>query len=141
MAREIAKTYEPQQIEPRWAEYWVKEELYKADAHAPGPVFSIVIPPPNVTGSLHIGHMLEHTEIDILIRIRYPRVRMSISVCSSMCPMCSEPVQFGGGMTIENTGPGACASALYNFSFTQDSAQRGSICCGSYVFAISRAIR
>jgi valyl-tRNA synthetase len=68
MAREIAKAYEPQQIEPRWAEYWVKEELFKADASAPGPVFSIVIPPPNVTGSLHIGHMLEHTEIDILTR-------------------------------------------------------------------------
>ncbi|HYL86498.1 MAG TPA: valine--tRNA ligase [Candidatus Angelobacter sp.] len=68
MAREIAKTYDPQQIEPRWAEYWVKEELFKADASAPGPVFSIVIPPPNVTGSLHIGHMLDHTEIDILTR-------------------------------------------------------------------------
>jgi len=68
MAREIAKAYEPQQIEPRWADFWVKEELFKADAHAPGPVFSIVIPPPNVTGSLHIGHMLEHTEIDILAR-------------------------------------------------------------------------
>jgi len=68
MAREIAKAYEPQQIEPRWAEYWVKEALFKADPHAPGPVFSIVIPPPNVTGSLHIGHMLEHTEIDILTR-------------------------------------------------------------------------
>jgi valyl-tRNA synthetase len=68
MAREIAKAYEPQQIEPRWAEYWVKEELFKADPNAAGPVFSIVIPPPNVTGSLHIGHMLEHTEIDILTR-------------------------------------------------------------------------
>jgi valyl-tRNA synthetase len=68
MGREIAKAYEPQQIEPRWAEYWVKEELFKADPAAPGPVFSIVIPPPNVTGSLHIGHMLEHTEIDILTR-------------------------------------------------------------------------
>jgi len=68
MAREIAKAYEPQQIEPRWADFWVKEELFKADANAPGPVFSIVIPPPNVTGSLHIGHMLEHTEIDILTR-------------------------------------------------------------------------
>jgi valyl-tRNA synthetase len=68
MAREIAKAYEPQQIEPRWADFWVKEALFKADAQAPGPVFSIVIPPPNVTGSLHIGHMLEHTEIDILAR-------------------------------------------------------------------------
>jgi valyl-tRNA synthetase len=68
MAREIAKAYEPQQIEPHWADFWVNEELFKADANAPGPVFSIVIPPPNVTGSLHIGHMLDHTEIDILTR-------------------------------------------------------------------------
>jgi valyl-tRNA synthetase len=68
MPREIAKTYEPKQIEPRWAEFWVKEELFKADPEKPGPVFSIVIPPPNVTGSLHIGHMLDHTEIDILTR-------------------------------------------------------------------------
>jgi valyl-tRNA synthetase len=68
MAREIAKAYEPQQIEPRWADFWVKEELFKAEPKAPGPVFSIVIPPPNVTGSLHIGHMLDHTEIDILTR-------------------------------------------------------------------------
>ena len=68
MAREIAKAYEPQQIEPRWAEFWVAEQLFRADPNAPGPVFSIVIPPPNVTGSLHIGHMLDHTEIDILTR-------------------------------------------------------------------------
>jgi valyl-tRNA synthetase len=68
MTREIAKGYEPQQIEPRWAEFWVKEALFRADVDAPGPVFSIVIPPPNVTGSLHIGHMLEHTEIDIMTR-------------------------------------------------------------------------
>jgi valyl-tRNA synthetase len=68
MPREIAKAYDPKQIEPRWAEYWVAEELFKANASAPGPVFSIVIPPPNVTGMLHIGHMLNHTEIDILTR-------------------------------------------------------------------------
>jgi len=68
MAREIAKANEPQRIEPRWAEFWVKEALFKADPDAPGPVFSMVIPPPNVTGSLHIGHMLNHTEIDILTR-------------------------------------------------------------------------
>src|SRR5258706_7570930 len=68
MPREIAKVYDPQQIEPRWAEFWVKDNLFRADTNAPGPVFSIVIPPPNVTGSLHIGHMLNHTEIDILTR-------------------------------------------------------------------------
>jgi valyl-tRNA synthetase len=68
MSREIAKAYDPQQIEQRWAELWVKDNLFRADVNAPGPVFSIVIPPPNVTGSLHIGHMLNHTEIDILTR-------------------------------------------------------------------------
>ena len=68
MAREIPKAYQPQEIEPKWAEFWVAEALFRADADAPPPVFSIVIPPPNVTGSLHIGHMLDHTEIDILTR-------------------------------------------------------------------------
>ena len=68
MAREIPKGYQPQQIEPKWADFWVKEAIFRADAGAPPPVFSIVIPPPNVTGSLHIGHMLDHTEIDILTR-------------------------------------------------------------------------
>jgi valyl-tRNA synthetase len=68
MAHEIPKGYQPQEIEPKWAEFWVAEALFRADPDAPPPVFSIVIPPPNVTGSLHIGHMLEHTEIDILTR-------------------------------------------------------------------------
>ena len=68
MAREIPKGYQPQEIEPKWAEFWVAEALFRANPDAPPPVFSIVIPPPNVTGSLHIGHMLDHTEIDILTR-------------------------------------------------------------------------
>jgi valyl-tRNA synthetase len=70
MPREIPKAYEPQQIEQRWAKRWAEEKLFRAEVDAPGPVFSIVIPPPNVTGSLHIGHMLDHTEIDILTRWR-----------------------------------------------------------------------
>src|ERR1700746_760215 len=70
MPREIPKAYEPQLIEQRWAKKWAEEKLFRADVDAPGPVFSIVIPPPNVTGSLHIGHMLDHTEIDILTRWR-----------------------------------------------------------------------
>ena len=68
MAREIPKAYEPNEIEKRWAQKWVEDKLFRADAGAPGPVFSIVIPPPNVTGSIHIGHMLEHTQIDMLVR-------------------------------------------------------------------------
>src|ERR1700733_4870403 len=54
--------------------------------------------------------------------------------------MCSDPVTFGGGMTIEKTGPGAFGSALNNCSSTQYFAQCGSIWCGSYALAISRAI-
>src|SRR5712692_47408 len=68
MPREISKAYEPQAIEQRWARAWVDEKLFRADARAQGPVFSIVIPPPNITGSLHLGHMLDHTLIDILTR-------------------------------------------------------------------------
>jgi len=68
MPEELAKSYEPREIEARWAEWWVKRRLFQADPRSPRPMFSLVIPPPNVTGSLHMGHMLEHTEIDILVR-------------------------------------------------------------------------
>ena len=65
---ELEKTYEPQRFEPRWAEWWVESGIFHADPHAPGPRFSLAVPPPNVTGSLHIGHMLDHTVIDTATR-------------------------------------------------------------------------
>ncbi len=65
---ELEKTYEPQRFEPYWAEWWVENAVFRADPKAPGPVFSIVVPPPNVTGSMHIGHMLEHSLIDTAVR-------------------------------------------------------------------------
>ncbi len=68
MSREIPKAYEPQEIELRWAREWFERKLYVAGPESSSPTFSIVIPPPNVTGSIHIGHMLEHTQIDILVR-------------------------------------------------------------------------
>jgi valyl-tRNA synthetase len=80
MPREIPKAYEPQEIEERWAKAWYEEKLFRAensgDPRVPGdqqPRFSIVLPPPNVTGSIHIGHMLEHTQIDMLVRWRRMR--------------------------------------------------------------------
>jgi valyl-tRNA synthetase len=73
MPKDFPKSYEPQPIEQRWSGYWYTEQLFRADPKAPGPVFSIVIPPPNVTGSIHIGHMLEHTQIDTLVRWRRMR--------------------------------------------------------------------
>jgi len=65
---ELEKVYEPQRFEPRWAEWWVEKQFFVAGKNKEAPVFSLVIPPPNVTGSLHMGHMLEHTEIDVTIR-------------------------------------------------------------------------
>jgi valyl-tRNA synthetase len=75
MPREIPKAYEPQEIEERWAKTWYDENLFRAEnsgnpntAGTAQPRFSIVLPPPNVTGSIHIGHMLEHTQIDMMVR-------------------------------------------------------------------------
>src|SRR6266849_4035604 len=65
---EIPKVYSPDTIEPRWARYWIERKLYRPGEDSSRPRFCLVIPPPNITGSLHIGHMLEHTEIDILMR-------------------------------------------------------------------------
>jgi valyl-tRNA synthetase len=67
---QLDKVYEPSRFEPRWAEWWVEQKIYRADDSGERPMFSLVIPPPNVTGSLHMGHMLEHTMIDMVIRWR-----------------------------------------------------------------------
>ena len=80
----LPKAYDPSTIEQRWAEYWVREHLFdvatpqsEATADAATPVadtqtaarkFTQLLPPPNVTGRLHIGHMLNQTEMDILTR-------------------------------------------------------------------------
>ncbi len=68
MENEIPKVYSPQAIELRWSRFWVERKLYRPTDDAGRGRFCLVIPPPNVTGVLHIGHMLEHTEIDALMR-------------------------------------------------------------------------
>ena len=79
MSYELPKTYDPSAIEIRWAEYWVAEKLFSVKTPESGPeaaktpVFTLLLPPPNVTGSLHIGHMFEHTEMDIIVRWRRMR--------------------------------------------------------------------
>jgi valyl-tRNA synthetase len=65
---EVPKVYSPENIEPRWARFWVEQHLYRPTDESARPSFCLVIPPPNITGSLHMGHMLEHTEIDVLMR-------------------------------------------------------------------------
>ena len=65
---QIEKVYEPRRFEPQWAEKWANSGIFRPPDDSTAPVFSLVIPPPNVTGSLHMGHMLEHTEIDATVR-------------------------------------------------------------------------
>src|SRR3989344_3252274 len=65
---EIPKAYDPKTIEDHWADFWVKEKLAEPEASSKKPPYVIVIPPPNVTGSLHMGHALNNTLQDILIR-------------------------------------------------------------------------
>lgn len=66
----LPKAYEPHAVEGRWARVWLERECFRADAHSPRPPYSIVIPPPNVTGALHIGHALNVTLQDVLVRYR-----------------------------------------------------------------------
>ncbi len=71
MPHELPKSYEPGAIEARWAEYWVKEKLFSVptpEEGDPRPVFTLLLPPPNVTGRLHMGHMLNQTQMDIIVR-------------------------------------------------------------------------
>jgi len=69
----LDKVYEPQKFEPVWANWWVDSHLFSPEAHPGEPYFSLVIPPPNVTGALHIGHMFEHSIIDA--QVRWQRMR------------------------------------------------------------------
>ncbi len=68
MRKEIAKTYEPQEVERRWYTLWEERGYFRADEESTSPPFSIAMPPPNVTGSLHMGHALNMTLQDILTR-------------------------------------------------------------------------
>lgn len=65
---ELSKTYEPGSVEEHWYRYWIQENCFTADPDSPKPPYSIVIPPPNVTGILHLGHVLNNTIQDILAR-------------------------------------------------------------------------
>ena len=87
MPHELPKAYEPGAIEMRWADYWIKEKLFSVptppegqpSGEKPRPVFTLLLPPPNVTGRLHMGHMLNQTQMDIIVR--WHRMRGFITLC------------------------------------------------------------
>jgi valyl-tRNA synthetase len=64
----IAKSYTPKGIEEKWYRFWLEKGYFKAESRSDRPAYCIVIPPPNITGSLHIGHALDVTLQDIVIR-------------------------------------------------------------------------
>jgi valyl-tRNA synthetase len=66
--RELSKAFEHAEVDPRWYEFWESIGAFRADPASEKPRFSMVIPPPNVTGSLHMGHALNHTLPDIIAR-------------------------------------------------------------------------
>ena len=64
----LAKVYDPKDVEPRWREFWEAQGFFRADPTSDKKPFAIVIPPPNVTGSLHIGHAFTNTLQDVIVR-------------------------------------------------------------------------
>lgn len=67
---EMPTTYDPKRSEKKWYDYWMENEFFKAGDRKDAETYTIVIPPPNVTGMLHIGHALDFTLQDILIRTK-----------------------------------------------------------------------
>ncbi len=70
MGRELAKTYDPKGIEDRLYQKWLDKKYFHAEVDGTKTPFTIVIPPPNITGQLHMGHALDNTMQDILIRYK-----------------------------------------------------------------------
>ncbi|MBC8016411.1 MAG: class I tRNA ligase family protein, partial [Sporomusaceae bacterium] len=70
MEKNIPTVYDPQAVEEKWYKYWEENGLFHDEVDKGKKPFSIVIPPPNVTGQLHMGHALDNALQDILIRFR-----------------------------------------------------------------------
>src|SRR5438874_7007229 len=68
MSSELPKAYDNKTVEPQANRVWTEEKLFHAEPTDPGKPYSIVIPPPNVTAALHLGHALNNTLQDILTR-------------------------------------------------------------------------
>ena len=68
--KDFPKSYDPSAVEEKWCSFWEQGKFFVADVHSSRPPYVIVIPPPNVTGSLHMGHMLVYTLHDIVVRWR-----------------------------------------------------------------------
>lgn len=68
--KNISKSYDPKEVENKWYKYWEENKYFHADPEEKGEAYTIVMPPPNVTGTLHLGHALDCTLQDILTRVK-----------------------------------------------------------------------
>jgi len=68
--RLLSKAYDPRPVEEKWSKFWIDKDIFVAQVPSPKKPFSMVLPPPNVTGSLHMGHALCFTLPDIIVRWR-----------------------------------------------------------------------
>ena len=70
MRKELDKTYDPAQVESRIYKFWLDGGYFHAEVNPDKKPFTIVIPPPNITGKLHMGHAMDETIQDIIIRMK-----------------------------------------------------------------------
>ncbi len=70
MELQMPTKYDPKEVEEKWYQFWLDNEVFKAGKDKNKEPYSIVIPPPNVTGMLHLGHALDFTLQDIIIRMK-----------------------------------------------------------------------
>src|SRR5262245_57662189 len=66
--KELTKTYNPSEVEEKWYDFWLRQGYFAAPVKPGVPRYCITIPPPNVTGELHMGHGLQHAVHDLIVR-------------------------------------------------------------------------
>ena len=88
---ELATKYDPKLTESKWQKAWETHQVFKAEATKKEKIFCMVIPPPNVTGSLHMGHAFEDCLMDVLVR--YHRMSGKNTLCLPGTDPCMQNIQ------------------------------------------------
>ena len=81
---ELEKSYDPKKVEDKWYKFWEDNDFFKVDPESKKEPFCIIMPPPNVTGVLHMGHALNNTMQDIICRYRRNRTKYW-QYCTRQC--------------------------------------------------------
>ncbi len=119
---DLSKTFEPREIEDRWYGHWEREGLFRPN-RPDAPPWTIVMPPPNVTGSLHIGHALDNTLQDVLVRRERMRGKDALWVVGTdhagiATQMVVERTIAGQGLTRQKLGRDAFLEIVWDWKNT-----------------------